>query len=218
MQCPSDPYSLSGSPHTDYFGVQGGGPLTVAACNLGSGGTGRAFWTNGMLYQNSRVRIGDVTDGSSNTFLVGESHYMLARERARRNLDFWGWASSMRDSGGTALPAIVCASSLPINSVLLNGLQANGGNCDTAFGNGTIDPTFPAPPAEQGIQTRTFGSFHSGGCHFGMGDGSVQFVSANINLATYYSLGITNDGGPIGGLQYCTSRVESCCPPNGRTT
>ncbi len=28
MQCPSDPYSISGSPHTDYFGVQGGGPLT----------------------------------------------------------------------------------------------------------------------------------------------------------------------------------------------
>jgi prepilin-type N-terminal cleavage/methylation domain-containing protein/prepilin-type processing-associated H-X9-DG protein len=203
MQCPSDPYSISGTPHTDYFGCDGGGALTAATCNLGSGGTGRAFFSNGILYQNSRVRIGDVTDGSSNTFLIGESNYMLAlgARGASAPGDFWGWASGMRDSGGTSLPGIVSAASLPINSVLLNGQLANGGNCDTAFGNGTIDPTFPAPPAEQGIQSRTFGSFHSGGCHFGMADGSVQFVSANINLLTYYSLGIMNDGGPIGGLQ-----------------
>ncbi len=47
--------------------------------------------------------------------------------------------------------------------------------------------------------TRGFSSFHVGGCHFTMGDGSVHFVSENINLSTYRGLGRRADGLPVGG-------------------
>jgi prepilin-type N-terminal cleavage/methylation domain-containing protein/prepilin-type processing-associated H-X9-DG protein len=57
----------------------------------------------------------------------------------------------------------------------------------------------PAP--QRGIfSTRGFSSYHTGGAHFAMCDGSVQFVSENINLATYQQLGKRNDKLPAGGF------------------
>ena len=200
-QCPSDPFSPATSVHSDYFGVQGGTSVNQPTpwCNGGSGGTGRMVMNNGILFLNSSVRIGDVIDGTTMTFLVGESHYMLVLgARGGGNTDFWSWASGLRDTGTTGIVGVIAGCNLPINSVLLGTQLANGGNCDTAFGNGAIDPTFPAPPNEQGIMTRTFGSFHVGGCHFGMADGSVQFISQNINLNNYLALGVKNDSFPVG--------------------
>lgn len=46
----------------------------------------------------------------------------------------------------------------------------------------------------------TANSFHPGGVHFVMVDGSVQFLSESIDLATYQSLGHPQDGAPAGGL------------------
>jgi len=39
-----------------------------------------------------------------------------------------------------------------------------------------------------------FGSHHVGGAHFLLGDGTVRFISANINLATYQSLATRSAG------------------------
>ncbi len=49
--------------------------------------------------------------------------------------------------------------------------------------------------------TRGFSSFHPGGCFFLLSDGSVHFVSQNIDLATYRQLGHRDDGRPTGGLK-----------------
>ena len=45
--------------------------------------------------------------------------------------------------------------------------------------------------------TTGFGSLHTGGAFYLMGDGSVRFINDGIDLATYRSLGAINDGGPI---------------------
>jgi prepilin-type N-terminal cleavage/methylation domain-containing protein len=50
------------------------------------------------------------------------------------------------------------------------------------------------------VATRGFSSFHVGGCHALLGDGSVHFISENIDLRTYQTLGIRNDKSPVGGL------------------
>ncbi|MFW5693499.1 MAG: H-X9-DG-CTERM domain-containing protein [Thermoguttaceae bacterium] len=47
---------------------------------------------------------------------------------------------------------------------------------------------------------RHVGSHHPGGCNFAMGDGSVHFLSENMDIHAYRSLGIRNDGLPLGGL------------------
>lgn len=48
--------------------------------------------------------------------------------------------------------------------------------------------------------TKRFGSYHPGGCHFLMGDGSVHLIPETIDLAIYQQLGKISDGFPTGGL------------------
>jgi hypothetical protein len=42
------------------------------------------------------------------------------------------------------------------------------------------------------------GSVHAGGMHVALGDGSVRFISQNINLTTQQRLGMLADGNPVG--------------------
>ncbi|TVS21133.1 MAG: DUF1559 domain-containing protein, partial [Planctomycetaceae bacterium] len=49
----------------------------------------------------------------------------------------------------------------------------------------------------RGSQQRVFGSNHPGGCHFGLADASVRFVSETIDLVTYWALGRRESGLPI---------------------
>ncbi len=63
--------------------------------------------------------------------------------------------------------------------------------------------SLPAATTHAGVYnnvSRSFGSNHPGGCHFAMADGSVHFIPDSIDLAVYRTLGIRNDGGPLGGL------------------
>src|SRR6185369_13554399 len=71
FQCPTDPNSLNMISNNNYMGVQGGG--TTVPCST-QGGT-RVFYLNGVLYLNSKTRLTDITDGTTNVFLIGESRY-----------------------------------------------------------------------------------------------------------------------------------------------
>ena len=51
------------------------------------------------------------------------------------------------------------------------------------------------------MQTRGFSSYHTGGAHMLMADGSTQFLSENMDLTTYRQLGKRADGFPIGGFK-----------------
>jgi len=42
------------------------------------------------------------------------------------------------------------------------------------------------------------GSLHTGGCHVALGDGSVKFLSENIDTTTRIRLGLIADGQPVG--------------------
>lgn len=50
-------------------------------------------------------------------------------------------------------------------------------------------------------ETRGFSSFHTGGAHFCMGDGSTHFIRDTIDLAVYQQLGQRDDGRPVGGFE-----------------
>ena len=87
FMCPSSPYELTvhGSSRlsdgrstftTHYYGVMGPfgtNPVTNTAYAHDPNPTGHGgFCSSGTLYRNSRVLIRDITDGTSNTFIVGE--------------------------------------------------------------------------------------------------------------------------------------------------
>ncbi len=68
-QCPSDPNSSDATRNNNYFGVQGG---ETPACSNSSGV--RLWMNSGVIHHNSRVKMRDITDGSSNVFLVGNQN------------------------------------------------------------------------------------------------------------------------------------------------
>ncbi len=176
-QCPSDPNSGDDVNNINYFGVQGGGERTVAVCR----NSNRVFYDNGVLYHNSAIRIERIQDGSSNVFLLGETKYMPTPAHRTTTLH-GGWASGPR-LDGSSNPYTVAAVVRQINA-----LPGSGGH--------------PTPPTTDmfGVMSGLFGSFHPGGCHFAMADGSVHFVSEDISLDVLQQLGARSDGLPTGGL------------------
>ena len=70
---------------------------------------------------------------------------------------------------------------------------------DTHYGINNPAKTAPFgnyPPGLQGLYLTGFASFHPGGCHFGMADGSVQFLSQNIAANLLAAL-TTRDGAGV---------------------
>jgi len=181
-QCPSDPASRVNVNNTNYFGVQGGG-RSLANCTGTANGV--RFYNNGILHVNSSTRMRDITDGTSHTFLVGESKYMLTLAGSTSTY-YVGWGSSIRNGAGATTPntAALAAAFEPINSrSLTGGTKPSGSDPDTRHTAGHL-----------------FGSLHVGGCHLLRADGSVRFFSEHISEQIYYNLAIRNDGEVIEGF------------------
>lgn len=187
-QCPSDPNARSDEPNTNYFACQGGGAPSEAVCSTGSSANYRLWFENGIIYRNSRIRMGDIRDGTSNTFLVGEGRWWFSAKGSDMDGVITTWASSFRVGGGSSHPTTAAAAVEPINNPLVD------------FNPGTAYSTQGGNSLLMGTWTRTFGSHHPGGCNFAMADGSVHFVSETIAETVYRQLARRDDGGPTGGF------------------
>jgi len=118
------------------------------------------------------ARFKDVTDGMSNTIFMGEVRPECSDHVGGGN---GGWAGPN---------ATWIATTAPINY----------NTCPGA-------PGYGATPCNLMNEWRTdmgFKSRHAGGADFLMGDGTVRFLSENIDYVTYQKLGGRNDGQPIG--------------------
>jgi prepilin-type N-terminal cleavage/methylation domain-containing protein len=128
---------------------------------------------NGVLFLNSSVRYRDIRDGASNTIFVGEMVDLP---------DGLGWASgtraTLRNAGTSINSAAVPRPRIP-------GLPVAAG---------AAEPVAPAGKDALLLQVGGFGSYHTGGAHFMIGDGSVRFISQNINPVTFKNLAHRADG------------------------
>lgn len=111
------------------------------------------------------ARIRDITDGTSNTIALGEVRPKC--EVHVRN----GWLATNSLYTGTGIN---------INFNTCEGEPGTGTGCNTHTGSWG---------ASQG-----FKSIHIGGCHFVLCDGSVRFISENIDMRNYQRLGDRRDG------------------------
>jgi prepilin-type N-terminal cleavage/methylation domain-containing protein/prepilin-type processing-associated H-X9-DG protein len=126
----------------------------------------------------SRVRVKDVTDGTSKTICVGEAAYFA------RAASYPLWAGIFGDDGSVMFEtqdAINCNMSgvrnFPLTTEQISQLPDTNETDDCAF------------------------SWHSGGAYFAFVDGSVRFLSENMELRTFWLLGDRMDNETIRELE-----------------
>ncbi len=151
---------------------------------------GLASWS-GMLPPNQAVKIGEVTDGLSNTMLLGEQSDWLVD------------GTGAKQDGSPSWP---------------HGFPMGTDNTvvrSTATGNGTTTRYFNVTSVRYAIGTRNYElpgiaanhgsnnpliSAHTGGIIAGLADGSVRFLANSTDLATLKFLSDRDDGGVISNL------------------
>ncbi|MBN2291223.1 MAG: DUF1559 domain-containing protein [Pirellulales bacterium] len=125
---------------------------------------------NGMLFANKSIRISDVTDGTSSTLFVGE--VTGARGRHPTEGDAWFQHTWFAYNCHGLRYGINGPTTLP------------GGRNDSPGGDPIDGAGYPSNNRHAELFAELgFSSWHPGGCHFGMVDGSVHFFTTEMDLA-----------------------------------
>ncbi|MBD3672419.1 MAG: DUF1559 domain-containing protein [Planctomycetaceae bacterium] len=190
MNCPSHP-AVNTFLTQDFDGFAKGN----YAASTGAGGTfnrndSRNTQTRGLFSAVEQFggNFSDMLDGSSNAIALGE---IINVDSGGDDRGAWGWASGPLFSGRAR-------TGTPERFLTPN---SNDIDCSPyAWNNSTARPVNlrnnpDCTGANAGTGAR---SFHTGGVHFTLGDGSVRFISENIDRTTYLNLLSVADGQPIG--------------------
>lgn len=160
--------------HSDYVGIFGSPEITVDPGFL-LPDANRSLAYRGMFYRNSRVRIADVTDGTSNTLFVGERS---------SNLAYNTWTGAV--TGGQVPPRIAEPT----------GMGPEGAPVLVLGHTGTAADVPPHTPNSAVNHVDDFWSRHAQGVNFLFVDGSVRNINSQIDPQTWWALG-TRAGGEV---------------------
>jgi hypothetical protein len=137
--------------------------------------------TFSVFYQQSKTRIRDITDGTSNTIGISEILTVAGEDNDLRGV--WSYPEGPYYQHDWT----------PNSS---NPDEIRTDRCDNS------DPAAPCTGAYTNHATRAIRmaarSRHTGGAQSLLLDGAVRFISENINLQTWQDLGLYNDGNVIG--------------------
>ncbi|MDB5341210.1 MAG: hypothetical protein JWN70_6829 [Planctomycetaceae bacterium] len=162
LMCPSDPnagtMSFTESVRANYMAVMGGTDCFTLP-------------SNGVFGPSTSPirRMSDVTDGLSNTILVGEVVSPTGTSDKRG-----GVFNSCQSNS-------FISTFYPPNSPVADSVQPSGNCVSTAIA--------PCVDAASNNFNHSSRSLHVGGAHQLLGDGSVRFVSNNISTVTFNALG-----------------------------
>ena len=143
----------------------------------------------GVFAKNSTTSIAQISDGTSNTFILGE-------RATRSNID--SGDTNPRGGIGAVWAGVANQNShLPANPALGNQEASKDWG---VFGH--ISSEDPANWSINGEDTpRGVGSsFHTGGANFSVGDGSTRFVSQDLNIGVLADLIKMADGNVVSGF------------------
>ncbi len=124
---------------------------------------------------NGAARIRDITDGTSNTILMMESRMKKWNNFQCSNPSASTWISPEFGPFWSQFTRYTF--------LLPRSFRINQSACSTH---------------DEGPGRSTPGSYHTGGCHVVLGDGSVRFLSENMNHTTQQNLASIGDGEVLG--------------------
>lgn len=141
--------------------------------------------SNGSFVLNKVLQSKDIRDGVSHTLFVGEKSYY------ENNLGWISGTSSSMATTGFAINLIHDDDRSARNKSFMNFLYPKDGSPEPSQKVQAIRDqiTFPQSQVMPG-----FSSEHRGGSQFLVGDGSVRFISENVETALYSNLGNREDG------------------------
>ncbi|QDU31482.1 hypothetical protein ETAA8_66400 [Anatilimnocola aggregata] len=155
---------------THYYGINGPQGTNV---KTGQTYTDHALSTaghgdiaaDGVLNPYESISMAAVTDGTSNTFLVGEISFQKALQpTGSHSLRIW-----TRGGGAGNTTSSTKNIEFPINSTVYTSATPN-------------------------FNDISFGSNHPGGAQFGLTDGSVRLITANIDMSIYKAMASRSGG------------------------
>ena len=160
LRCPTSRAPL----HMDCNNIPARVPCSYIGCASGTSESDNIQGEqDGILYCNSKVSISRITDGTSNTILVGEK----SRFEYGACMDYWYIGSTNIDSGnGSDFSEFFGSTWARVNSHKTLGIESCLSENELAFG-----------------------SEHSDGAVVVMADASVQKVTDNIDRQVYANLG-----------------------------
>lgn len=123
----------------------------------------------GIMYQNSRVKIAHITDGTSNTLILGEC---ILEVTTGKRAAIWPGMTGLRDG-----------------KMWVSDVMWWIDDAGTTFEGGTNNINGTSPQA--------FSSRHLGGAYFAFGDGSVRMIIDSADMTTLKFLAGRNDGRPV---------------------
>ena len=190
--CPTDPApeffdvtnavgSTIRMPSSNYVGIFGYGSVTM---NAGDG--------TGVFYRNSHTLFRDITDGTSNTLCVGERRhehdFVSGGSPIASNSTWYAAIPGVTRPGG--MGGMMASTTEGPASMIL-------GHCGQTMMMGGMPMQMHANP-NQTNHIVHFSSQHVGGVQFLLCDGSVHFLSENVDYSIFRNLGERSDGNVLG--------------------
>lgn len=163
---------------SSYQGIMGSYPHPDGSTTKDIQTSGYGGWMsgNGMLIANKKIRIAECTDGTSNTIMVGEQAGRVGTNDYRNGY-YTPWGSCTfnnfvpnvtdADRWGMSLSCVAYA----------NNSKTAGSGANTSY-----------------VFNSILNSEHVGGIHCLFTDGSVRFVSDNMNFGMFQRLCVRDDG------------------------
>ena len=127
---------------------------------------------DGIFYRNSKTRIADITDGTSNTLKVGERASRIAYSSWTGALTGCTVAPNSPTNYGDGTAAVLCLGHI-------------------GYAEDEHTPNNPRNRVED------FSSQHTGGVNFVFADGSVHFIPDSISPVVWSALGTRAGGEPV---------------------
>lgn len=169
----------------DYVGVAGAVPNSgswAGQCSPDFAGSG-TMCQNGLLYPNGTTKFRDITDGASNTLIVAEQSGLVNGQPITANYQggWSGWHPVFEKPASISSASSFGAGTTTLRFAINLKTTSPPNGAATAYSHNTV-----------------IGSFHVGGTHGLLADGSVHFLSDKMSLTTLLNLGARNDGQVLG--------------------